>query len=124
MKVYVTRKFKFEASHRLENYDGECSKLHGHSYKLEVTVSGEPNFDSNIAVDNMVIDFKDLKNRVNSILKNLDHTYLNDTFEGNTTAEYMVVVLFGDIQFVLPKDVKLESVKLWETEDSYAEYRG
>lgn len=125
-KIYVSKKFGFEAAHHLVNYDGKCSHLHGHSYKLEVIVSGLLNtcYDQTYAKDCMVIDFSDLKHIVNAAVIDFhDHADLNDIYT-NPTAEVMVVSMFLEIKAQLPSDVTLEAVKLWETEDSYAEYRG
>ena len=125
-KVYVTKRFSFEAAHHLVGYDGACANVHGHSYKLEVTASGNIDVLSNqsIASNCMVIDFKSLKEVVKkNIISTHDHADLN-TLYSNPTAERMVIYMFNVIRNNLPRDVKLESVKLWETEDSYAEYRG
>lgn len=122
MKVYVTKEFRFEAAHNLPHYDGACSHLHGHSYKMQVTVSGYPLMtSSDNAQDCMVLDFKELKSIVKeNVIDKLDHSYLND-FWDIPTAEVMVVSIFNTIKNLLPADVVIESVKLWETEDSYAE---
>lgn len=125
-KVYVTKEFEFEAAHHLPNYDGACANIHGHSYKLQVTVSGRIDYHENskYATDHMVIDFKNLKNVVKaSIINTHDHADLNNLYDC-PTAEVMVVSMFDTIRKWLPNDVKLESVKLWETSTSFAEYRG
>lgn len=120
-KVSVTKKFTFEACHNLLNYDGACSKLHGHSYKLFVTVSGYIYPQSKTIRDCMVLDFKELKSLVNKeIVDKLDHSYLND-FYVQPTAEVMASNMFDYIKSILPKDCTLEKVRLYETEDSYAE---
>lgn len=127
-KVYVTKEFEFESAHNLVNYDGECANLHGHTYKLQVTVSGaicnEKESEENRATDFMVIDFKELKSLVQRVVVDIyDHSYLNDYFK-NPTAELMCSAIFGFLDKALPADVKLESVKLWETASSFAEYKG
>ena len=124
-KVYLTKEFEFEAAHHLINYDGPCANVHGHSYKLQVTVSGNINiFDTKYANDCMVLDFKDLKNIVKTaIIDSHDHADLNTLYD-NPTAEIMVIAMYDNLRTWLPKDVKLESVKLWETSTSFAEYRG
>lgn len=125
-KVYVTKRFSFEAAHHLLGYNGACANVHGHSYKLEVTVSGDIDrfADHSFASNCMVIDFKSLKEIVKkNIISTHDHADLNSLYD-NPTAENMVISMFDVIEDNLPCDVKLESVKLWETEDSYAEYRG
>ena len=120
-RVSVTKRFTFEASHNLINYEGACSKLHGHSYKLYVTVSGIVYTNSESSFDSMVMDFKELKSLIDKeIVGKLDHAYLND-FYTQPTAEIMAVDIFDRISKALPLDCTLEKVRLYETEDSYAE---
>ena len=119
--ITVTKQFMFEACHRLPHYDGACHNLHGHSYKLEVTVGGDIT-DSNSPKCGMIIDFKDLKKIVKDVaVDKYDHSYLNDFFP-NPTAEIMVEQIAHDISNSLPVGVYLVSCKLWETATSYAEY--
>lgn len=133
-RVRITKRYTFEAAHSLPNYEGKCSHLHGHSYKLEVTVSGIidseeiveafQNDEPILAECGMVIDFSTLKRCIKSVVEVYDHSNLNDHFV-LPTAEVMSVQIFKDIQHKLGNySVRVESVKLWETEDSYAEYRG
>ena len=118
----VTKLFEFEACHHLPHYDGACHNLHGHSYKLEVTVSGQVSKNENDPKCGMIIDFKDLKAIVKSVaVDKYDHSYLNDFFP-NPTAEIMVKQIAVDIISKLPRNVYLVSCKLWETDTSYAEY--
>jgi 6-pyruvoyltetrahydropterin/6-carboxytetrahydropterin synthase len=114
IRVEVTRVFTFDAAHRLPDYVGKCNFLHGHTYKLEITVKG-PRDDRGI-----VADFGDLK----AIFKEdfeplLDHQYLNETLPMvNTTAENLVVWFFDRWhQVVAPKhpEIELTRVRLWET---------
>lgn len=123
LKLSVTKKFTFEACHNLLKYDGNCSRLHGHSYKLYVTVSGniETPSDDIVATDCMVLDFKTLKDIVKvEVVDKLDHSYLNDRY-AQPTAEVMALDIFKTLNSVLPVDCLLEKVRLYETEDSYAE---
>ena len=132
-KVRVTKRTTFEAAHNLKGYEGKCSRLHGHSYKLEVTVSGfidTKNIHEQFVsgedyspYEGMVIDFSSLKKVIKEVTDKYDHSNLNDHFI-IPTAEYMVVTIFRELSAKLSSSVKLESVKLWETEDSYAEYTG
>lgn len=120
--ITVTKKFSFEACHHLPHYVGACHNLHGHSYKLSVTVGGNIIKDTNNPKCGMIVDFKDLKKIVKeNVVDKYDHSNLNDFFE-NPTAEIMVEDIAHSIMQKLPKEVYLVSVKLWETEDSYAEY--
>ena len=74
-KIRITKKFEFEAGHALYGYDGKCKNIHGHSYKLWVTVIGSPIEDSSHVKNGMVIDFGDIKEIVNEhIIKEEYHT--------------------------------------------------
>ncbi len=146
-RVSVTKIFTFDAAHRLEHHKGQCQFLHGHTYKLEVTIIGRvkqyPPGDGP-ADSGMLIDFGDLKNLVQEvILDDLDHTMLNDVewlTNGATTAESMVRDIFhrldnamegyleaiGEMYDVCgvpsnPRGIRVHKVRLWETGTSYAE---
>jgi len=117
----VTKIMEFEAAHCLEGHKGKCKNLHGHTYKLEITVGSSYNgYMSN----NMVIDFGDLKEIMKEMVdKYFDHCYINDWFDGLPTAECMVMWICSYIRNRLPTMNKLLAVKLWETSNSYAEWR-
>ena len=73
-KIRITKQFDFETGHALYGYDGKCKNVHGHSYKLSVTVIGTPNEDAQDVKYGMVIDFKDLKVIVQEeIVDKFDH---------------------------------------------------
>lgn len=118
--VEVTKEFTFDAAHHLEGYYGVCSKIHGHTYRLQVTLKGLLNKVG------IVFDFKDLKELVHrKILSRLDHSYLNDELSYNPTAENMVVDIYEIIhKEIFSKGVTVVSVKLWETPTSFVEYKG
>lgn len=118
----VTKIFEFEACHHLPHYDGACHNLHGHTYKLEVTIGGKVNKDKANPKCGMILDFKDLKNIVKEVaVDKYDHSDLNNFFQ-NPTAEIMVEKIATDIMNKLPEGNYLVSCKLWETSTSYAEY--
>ena len=141
--VRITKQFTFEAGHALYGYDGKCKNIHGHSYKLSVTVIGTPINDDNNAKFGMIIDFGDLKKIVkNEIVDKFDHSII---FNKNTphinlantlinaghnvlltdyqpTTEKMVADFANKISDRLPKEISLHSLKLQETETSYAEW--
>lgn len=117
----ITKVFTFEACHELLHYDGPCNNLHGHSYKLETTVTGDTETNMEVSHYGMIMDFKDLKSIIKEVAGKYDHSYLN-TYFPNPTAENMVTKIAKDIEYKLPKGVYLVSCKLWETADSYAEY--
>lgn len=116
-RILLTKGFSFEASHNLPHHKGACQRLHGHSYKLHVTVSGEINEEG------MVADFSDIKEVVKKeIVDKLDHQYLNDFYE-NPTAEIMARDIFHTLDRAFyERGITVESVKLQETENSVAEY--
>lgn len=125
-KVYVTKEMTFDSCHNLLEYDGDCARLHGHTYKIQVTLGGECDDRG------FLVDFKDLKKVMKEIVVDrCDHRYLNDLMPFNTTAENMVKFYFDLLTYGLiqlygneSRYIRLESVKLWETPTSYAEYRG
>ncbi len=142
-KIRITKQFNFETGHALYGYDGKCKNIHGHSYKLNVTVLGTPITDSNNVKYGMVIDFTDLKKIVKEeIVDVFDHATV---FNKNTphielakelkerghlvilvdyqpTSENMVLDFVEKIKARLPKSIELYSLRLQETESSYAEW--
>ena len=140
--VRVTKEFSFEMAHALLNYDGPCRNVHGHSYRLFVTISGTPINDNDSVKNGMVIDFSDLKKIVKrEIVDRFDHAVvlnrligpekasLFDTMFGNTvivgyqpTCENMVIDFAARISEFLPAGITLHSIRLYETATSYAEW--
>lgn len=125
-KLLVVKEFTFDSAHMLPEYDGPCRFLHGHTYRLQVGVSGEVDPKTG-----MVLDFKDIKNQIRArIVDHLDHSYLNEPIGGDIfvpgfpkhmpTAENMVLWI-RDRLIQLGTDVAF--VRLWETPTSYAEWR-
>jgi len=141
-KIRVTKEFTFETAHALWNYDGPCRNVHGHSYKLFVTLIGEPLNDPADPKNGMVIDFGDLKKLVNKeIVKVFDHSVvISNKFEreklealekmfGNVlevdyqpTCENLVTDIAGRIRAKLKPGICLHSLRLYETATSYAEW--
>ena len=140
--IRVTKSFSFEMAHLLSNYDGPCRNVHGHSYKLFVTISGVPVQDEKSTRNGMVIDFSDLKAIVEKeIISVFDHTVVISKYHepekietfvnlfGNTivvdyqpTCENLVADFAARIIPHLPDGTKLFSLKLFETATSYAEW--
>lgn len=119
--VEVTKELTFDSCHQLLEYKGACARLHGHTYKLQVTLKGKPNDIG------MVLDFKDLKRIVkDGIISMFDHYNLDTKMSFNTTAENMSVYIFDllTVALIENENVTVTSVKLWETPTSFAEYRG
>ncbi|MDD3772780.1 MAG: 6-carboxytetrahydropterin synthase [Weeksellaceae bacterium] len=141
--IRVTKSFNFETAHALYGYDGKCKNIHGHSYKLFVTVKGSPNQEKNHPKFGMVIDFGDIKKIVksqvedyfdHSILLNANspHKILGEKLieEGHKviftdyqpSCENMLIDMVERIRLYLPETVSLHSLRLHETETSYAEW--
>jgi len=142
-KIRITKQFSFETGHALYGYDGKCKNVHGHSYKLSVTVIGTPISDSNNVKFGMVIDFSDLKTIVREEIvdvfdhatvfnKNTPHVELAEELKNRghhvilvnyqPTSENMVIDFAKKIQDRLPNNIQLHSLKLQETESSFAEW--
>jgi 6-pyruvoyltetrahydropterin/6-carboxytetrahydropterin synthase len=107
----------FDAAHKLAGYKGKCSKLHGHTWKVEVFIVGKKLNDIGI-----LVDYRVLKEKLNEAIEKLDHTLLNDCKEiGNPTSENISRYVFENLKG-LPKNVKLEKVRVWEGERGWSEY--
>ncbi|MBK7158822.1 MAG: 6-carboxytetrahydropterin synthase [Ignavibacteria bacterium] len=132
--LYITRREHFSSSHKLENSGlsqqkneelfGKCNNFHGHNYYIEVTLAGTPDPESNY-----VMDLKLLKQIIHEeILDKVDHKFLNeiDMFKDVIpTTENMAVSFWKALaDKVKRENVSLYSVKLYETEKNYVEYRG
>ncbi len=141
--IRITKQFNFETGHALYGYDGKCKNVHGHSYKLWVTVIGTPINDPNHVKHGMVIDFSDLKKIVKEeIVDKFDHATVfnkktphvalaeelrsrgHNVILANyqPTSENMVIDFAERIKARLPKNIALHSLKLQETETSFAEW--
>ncbi len=116
MKISISKKFSFEAAHNLPLHDGKCKNLHGHSYVLEVFVSGlVQNEGPKIG---MVMDFSDLSKIVKEkIIDIWDHKYLNDIVAFPTTAENLAQEIFKILE---NENLSVNKVILHETETSSA----
>lgn len=121
IQFLATKIFRFEMAHRLScSYSEECQEVHGHSYKLEITVCS---FFLN--KDGMVIDFKLLKEAVQPIVDFFDHSFISEQDVGyNPTAENMANRIFHDVSIRLNKldsNVSVKRVRLWETDTGYVD---
>ena len=112
---------QFSAAHQLRSYKGKCENLHGHNWRVQVTVSSENLNDIGLA-----IDFHELKKMTGEVLKNLDHSFLNDVFpftELNPSSENIAKWVYESLRKrVSEKDVSLSSVTVWESESASATY--
>ena len=141
--IRITKIFTFETAHVLYNYDGKCKNMHGHSYKLFVTVKGTPINDINNVKNGMVVDFGDIKKIVKEEIVDVwDHAVLlnaltphkelgedlaqkgHKVIECNyqPTCENMLYEIAEKIKNKLPSHVLLAYLKLHETENSYGEW--
>ena len=141
--IRLTKEFSFETGHALFGYDGKCRNIHGHSYKLAVTVVGQPIEEAGHQKLGMVIDFGDLKKIVRTEVvdpfdhatvfnKNTPHVELAKDLEARghkviladyqPTCENMVQDFAMRIQARLPEEIKLYALKLRETATAYAEW--
>lgn len=142
-QIRITKIFSFETGHALYGYDGKCRNVHGHSYKLSVTVIGKPIADRENVKYGMVIDFGDLKKIVKEEIvdvfdhvtvfnRNTPHVELAKELENRghnvllvdyqPTSEMMVIDFSEKIKKRLPVMIALHSLKLQETDSSYAEW--
>lgn len=113
--MLVTKKFTFDSAHKLINYEGKCKNLHGHTYSLYVTVSGEID-----KLSGMVVDFNLIKNVVNeNVIYILDHNMLNEIVK-QPTAENLAVWIWSQLK----DKIKVCKIDLWETPDSFVTYKG
>jgi 6-pyruvoyltetrahydropterin/6-carboxytetrahydropterin synthase len=140
--IRLTKEFSFEMAHALRNYDGPCRNIHGHSYRLFVTLQGTPLQEKGNPKNGMVIDFTDIRNLVaGEILNVFDHSVtisedygkdklqsLQAMFENiiivsyQPTCENLVTDFADRIKNRLPGNIRLFSLKLYETATSYAEW--
>ncbi|TCP93532.1 preQ(0) biosynthesis protein QueD [Cricetibacter osteomyelitidis] len=136
----VSKEFSFDMAHILDGHDGKCQNLHGHTYKLQVEISGE--LYPNGPKKGMVIDFSDLKAIVQQfILDPMDHAFIYDqtsereskiatllqelkskTFalDKRTTAEEMARFIFNRLKN--EQNLPVSAIRLWETPTSFCEY--
>ena len=142
-KIRITKQFSFETGHALHGYDGKCKNIHGHSYRLDVTVIGKPVADESNPKCGMVIDFSDLKKiakdeivdvfdhatvfnkdtphlELATLLSERDHDVILVDYQ--PTTEMMVIDFAEKISKRLPENISLFSIKLQETESSFAEW--
>ena len=138
--IRITKAFKFEMAHALHGYDGLCKNIHGHSYKLFVTVKGEIKNDKGNAKDGMVLDFDVLKSIVKpEVINKYDHSLVLNANSPHSeidlsafekvfflpyqpTSENLVTDFALKIKSKLPNGVKLYKVVLSETATSFAEW--
>lgn len=142
MKIRVSKDFDFEMAHALDYHDGKCKHLHGHTYRLNITILGEPKTDSEATDSGMVMDFGDLKKIVKRVIIDpYDHSLVlhkNSGYLANAeswphkdrlhlkdyqpTCENLLKEFVSVLQPELPNGIELVAVKLHETLTSSAEW--
>ena len=142
MLLRLTKIFTFEMAHALPGYDGACRHIHGHSFRLEVTVRGKPLHAPGHPKDGMVMDFKDIKTLTQELfVKRYDHAlalpentapevvaHIEQHF-GNVvllpfqpTCENMIALCVEALRPAMPAGVELFSIRLSETGTAFAEW--
>ena len=112
--MLVAKEFTFDAAHKLLNYKGLCANLHGHTYKLQIVLSGP------VQKNGMVIDFVDLKKIVTEkVISKLDHKFINKIIK-QSTAENISIWIWNQLE----KNLPLYEIRLWETPTSFVAYKG
>lgn len=111
----------FDAAHALRGYQGECQRLHGHTWDVEVTVRGD-----RLDHVGIVYDFKTLKDDLAAVLEPLDHAYLNEVppfDERNATAEHLSRFLYEQLAARIGDAVEVVEVSVWESPIARITYR-
>lgn len=111
----------FSAAHHLRDYDGPCARMHGHNYRVEISVAGPQPLDNG-----MLLDFGELKAICDGVLDGLDHQCLNELpafAEQNVTSENLAAFIYHEIAAKLPfAGIKMTRVRLWESDGSSVTY--
>lgn len=119
----VTVEETFAAGHALRNYNGKCENLHGHNYRIQVTLQG-----AELDSIGLLVDFVQVKKLLQTVVDRLDHQFLNDLapFDAlNPSAENIAKYFYDEINGGLNHDgsVTLREIKIWETDTTSATYR-
>jgi 6-pyruvoyltetrahydropterin/6-carboxytetrahydropterin synthase len=120
----VRKSLEFSAAHALRDYEGPCSRIHGHNYRVEVEVQGEE-----LDGARLLIDFYEIDRMLRPLIGRLDHQFVNEIppfDEINPTAEAMAAWFYRELTEAsrgrLRPGVRVAAVHLWETSDSCASY--
>ena len=105
----LVKEFHFDSAHFLPNYGGKCKNMHGHTYRVELTVEGPVDQESG-----MVMDFAELKGYIKAVEVRFDHKVLNEVMMKIPTAENIAMEILNTFNETLPESIGNISVKLWE----------
>lgn len=112
---------QFSAAHRLRKYKGKCENMHGHNWRVKAVIAGEK-----LNSQGMVMDFSELKNKLNGVIMRLDHKYLNDVDyfkKVNPTSENIAKFIYDKLQKkLIAYSLQFTAVTVWETNISCATY--
>jgi len=110
----------FSAAHFLRGYKGKCEGLHGHNWLVEAEVRGK-----DLDELGMIMDFGDLKKKVDTVLADLDHRLLNEHpyfSQANPSSEHLARFIFEELARQLDGGIEVEQVTVWESERCWARY--
>ena len=118
----ITVDYSFAAGHALRGYKGKCENVHGHNYKVQVTVAGEQ-----LNSAGLLMDFVDLRAAVKALVEQLDHRFLNDIppFDQlNPSAENMAKYFYEGLEpQIRARGLRVQAVTIWETDVTSAAFR-
>ncbi len=118
----ISVEYSFAAGHALRGYKGKCENVHGHNYKLQVTLAGEQ-----LNPTGLLMDFVDLRANIKRLVERLDHRFLNDLppFDRlNPSAENLAKYFSDELEpQARAQGLRVEAVKIWETDTTSATYR-
>lgn len=111
----------FSAAHYLRDYHGKCEKLHGHNWNVEVSIRSKV-----LDKSGMVVDFKELKDKLNKELLEFDHSFINEILyfkKVNPTSENIAAYIYKKLKRIFPhKNLKVTKVSVWESEKTHATF--
>jgi len=118
----ISAEYTFAAGHALRNYKGKCENVHGHNYKVRVTVAGEK-----LNSAGLLMDFVDLRSEIKATVERLDHRFLNEVppFDRlNPSAENLAKHIFDEVEpHARNQGLQVNAVTVWETDTTSATYR-
>lgn len=118
----ISVEYSFAAGHALRGYKGKCENVHGHNYKVQVTIEGEQ-----LDAAGLLMDFVDLRAAIHALVERLDHRFLNDLppfDQVNPTAENLAKYLCEELEPQVRREgLRVQAVKVWETDTTTATYR-